>query len=201
MQQIVLASNNPGKIKEFQHIFANLNIEIIPQSELNIPEVDEPYFTFVENSLHKARHCAKLSSLPALADDSGICVKSLGGKPGVFSARYAGEPKSDLKNNQQLILDLAKYEDKSAYFYCVLVMVRHASDPQPLISDGFIHGKIVDIPRGSNGFGYDPHFYLPDLNKTVAELEPNEKNLISHRKMATNNLINKLREIDHATCK
>ena len=201
MKKIVLASNNAGKIKEFRHIFADLEIEIIAQAELGIPEVDEPYFTFVENSLHKARHCAKHSGLPALADDSGICVNSLDGKPGVYSARYAGEPKSDLRNNQKLIHDLSMFSDKSAYFYCVLVFVRFELDPQPLISDGAIHGNVIDAPRGTNGFGYDPHFYLANLNKTVAELTQDEKNKISHRKMAANNLLNKLKEINNATSK
>ena len=201
IDKIVLASNNAGKIREFRHIFSDLGINIISQAELNIPEADEPYHTFVENSLHKARHCAKYSGLPALADDSGLCVKSLQGSPGVYSARYAGEPKSDLRNNQKLIQDLANINDRSAYFYCVLVLVRKAEDPQPLISDGFIHGTIIDIARGSNGFGYDPHFWLSDLGKTVAELNATEKNQISHRRMALNNLLIKYKEIDNATCK
>jgi XTP/dITP diphosphohydrolase len=195
IRQIVLASNNQGKIKEFRHIFAELNIEIIPQSEFDIPEADEPYFTFVENSLHKARHCSKYTNLPALADDSGLCVSSLHGKPGVMSARYAGIPKSDLNNNQKLVDDLANITNRSAYFYCVLVLIRYYHDPQPLIADGMIHGKIIDIPRGDNGFGYDPHFYLPELNKTVAELNNDTKNNISHRRRATNELINKLKYI------
>ena len=201
MDKIVLASNNPGKIIEFQHIFAELNIEIVPQSALNIPEVDEPYHTFVENSLHKARHCAKYSNLPTLADDSGLCVDSLNGAPGVYSARYAGEPKSDARNNQQLIKDLVNCSDRHAYFYCVLVLLRHADDPQPLIADGFIHGQIIDTARGSNGFGYNPHFYLPRFKKTVAELDNSEKNQISHRRMAINSLLTKLKEIENATCK
>ena len=201
IDKIVLASNNAGKIREFQHIFSDLGIYIIPQAELNIPEVDEPYHTFVENSLHKARHCAKYSGLPALADDSGLCVKGLHGSPGVYSARYAGEPKNDTRNNQKLIQDLAYISDRSAYFYCVLVLVRTADDPQPLISDGFIHGTIIDIAHGSHGFGYDPHFWLSELGKTVAELEATEKNRISHRRMALNNLLIKYKEIDNATCK
>lgn len=194
-KQIVLASNNSGKIKEFQHIFADLDIEIIPQSTLNIPEVDEPYHTFVENSLHKARHCAKHSGLMALADDSGICVNALGGKPGVYSARYAGEPKSDLRNNEKLIKDLSNVIDRSAYFYCVLVLVRNEFDPQPLISDGYINGEILEAPRGINGFGYDPLFYLKQFDKTVAELDKEIKNQISHRRMATNNLLTRLKDI------
>ena len=191
MDKIVLATNNSGKIKEFQHIFADLNIEVIPQAKLNIPEIDEPYNSFVENALHKARHCSKYSGLMALADDSGICVNALKGKPGVYSARYAGEPKDDLRNNLKLIQDLAGFKDKSAYYYCVLVLVRSSDDPQPIIADGFIRGFIIDSAQGINGFGYDPHFFLPDLGKTVAELDPHTKNKISHRRMATDDLINK----------
>ena len=193
MKQIVLASNNKGKIKEFREIFGALDIELIPQSELNIPEINEPYFTFVENSLHKARHCSKHSGLPSLADDSGICVSALNGAPGVFSARYAGEPKSDLRNNQKLVDDLAGFSDRRAYFYCVLVLVRSHNDPEPLIADGKIHGEIIDTPRGTGGFGYNPIFYIPSIGKTVAELDDEIKNEISHRRLATNNLINKLR--------
>jgi len=193
MKQIVLASNNQGKIKEFRDIFTNLNIEIIPQAEFNVPEIDEPYFTFVENSLHKARHCSKYTGLPSLADDSGICVSALNGAPGVFSARYAGEPKSDLRNNQKLVADLSGITDRKAYFYCVLVLVRSNDDPEPIIADGKIHGEIIDSPRGSNGFGYNPIFYIPSLEKTVAQLDDEIKNEISHRRLATNNLINKLK--------
>lgn len=194
MKQIVLASNNQGKIKEFRDIFKALDIELIPQSELNIPEIDEPYFTFVENSLHKARHCSRLSRLPSLADDSGICVSSLNGAPGVFSARYAGEPKSDLRNNQKLVADLAGILDRRAYFYCVLVLVKSHDDPEPIIADGKIHGEIIDTPRGTGGFGYNPIFYIPSQDKTVAELDDEIKNKISHRRLATNNLINKLKD-------
>ena len=193
MKQIVLASNNQGKIKEFRDIFATLDIEIIPQAELNVPEIDEPYFTFVENSLHKARHCSKHTSLPSLADDSGICVSALNGAPGVFSARYSGEPKSDLRNNQKLVADLAGITDRKAYFYCVLVLVRSHDDPEPIIADGKIHGEIIDTPQGSNGFGYNPIFYIPSLDKTVSQLDDEIKNEISHRRLATNNLINKLK--------
>lgn len=201
MHKVVLASNNKGKIAEFKHIFADLQIQIVAQSELDIPEIDEPYLTFIENALHKARHCAKYSNLPSLADDSGLCVKSLSGKPGVYSARYAGIPKSDFNNNRQLINDLTPYKNKSAYFYCMLVLVRHEFDPQPLIADGFIHGQIIDQANGNNGFGYDPHFYLPQLGKTIAQLNDNEKNQISHRRLAINNLLTKFKEIEDATCK
>ncbi len=193
MKQIVLASNNQGKIKEFRDIFTTLDIEIITQAEFNVPEIDEPYFTFVENSLHKARHCSKYTGLPSLADDSGICVNSLKGAPGVFSARYAGEPKSDLRNNQKLVTDLVGITDRKAYFYCVLVLVRSHDDPEPIIADGKIHGEIIDTPQGSNGFGYNPIFYIPSLDKTVAQLNDDIKNEISHRRLATNNLINKLK--------
>ena len=193
MKQIVLASNNQGKIKEFRDIFTTLDIEIIPQTELNVPEIDEPYFTFVENSLHKARHCSKYTGLPSLADDSGICVNALNGAPGVFSARYASEPKSDLRNNQKLVADLNGITDRRAYFYCVLVLIRSHDDPEPIIADGKIHGEIIDTPRGSNGFGYNPIFYIPSLSRTVAELNDEIKNEISHRRLATNNLINKLK--------
>lgn len=194
MQTIVLASNNQGKIREFNAIFNDLGINIISQSEFNVPEVDEPYHTFLENALHKARHCAKYTKLPSLADDSGICVNSLNGAPGVFSARFAGEPKSDERNNQLLIEKLKNIKDKSAFYYCVLVFVKSEDDPRPLVADGSISGTIVDVACGNNGFGYDPHFYLTQFNKTVAELTNIEKNQISHRRIATNNLITKIKE-------
>lgn len=192
LKQIILASNNTGKIAEFQHIFAELSIHIIPQREFNVPEVDEPYHTFIENALHKARHCSRLSGLPTLADDSGICVNALNGRPGVFSARYSGDPKNDNNNNQKLIQELSNFSDKSAYYYCVLVLVRSPEDPQPIIADGRLCGTIVDSPKGVNGFGYDPHFYIEHLGKTVAELDKTKKNEISHRKMAINELIKQM---------
>lgn len=198
-QQIVLASNNCGKIREFQEIFATLDIEIIPQSQLNVPEIDEPYTTFVENSLHKARHCAKYTGLTALADDSGLCVHALGGSPGIHSARYAGAPTDDVKNNHKLIEELKNISERSAYFYCVLVLVRSEFDPQPIIADGIITGHIIDTPLGNNGFGYNPHFYIDAYNKTMAELEVTLKNQISHRRRAIDNLLLKLKEINHAT--
>jgi len=169
-QKIVLASNNAGKLKEFQSLFAPLSIAIIPQSEFQVPEAAEPYPTFVENALAKARHASRLTGLPALADDSGICVHALGGAPGVYSARYAGEPKSDKRNNQKLILELSGHADKSAHYYCVLVLVRSENDPQPLIAEGFWQGEIIEQAKGVQGFGYDPHFWLPECEKTVAEL-------------------------------
>jgi len=191
-QRLVLASNNSGKLNEFSQILAPLGFELHPQGELNVPECAEPFATFVENALEKARHAARLTGLPALADDSGVCVNALGGAPGVWSARYAGEPKSDARNNQKLIADLDAHADKSAYYYCVLVYVRHADDPQPVIADACWHGEIVADARGEGGFGYDPHFWLPDLGKCVAELSPQQKNALSHRGQALRQLVAKL---------
>lgn len=189
---LVLASNNAGKLAEFAQLLAPLGFSIKSQRELDIPEAEEPFGTFVENALAKARHASKLSGLPALADDSGICVPALGGVPGVQSARYAGEPRSDAANNAKLVRDIAAHADKSAYYYCVLVMVRHADDPQPIIADGVWQGSLIEQPRGQGGFGYDPHFFLPSLGKTAAELSPEEKNSLSHRGQALRALINKL---------
>ena len=189
---LVLASHNRGKLAEFDRLLAPLGFAIQTQAALNITEAEEPYATFVENALAKARHAARESGLPALADDSGICVPSLGGAPGVLSARYAGEPKSDAANNAKLVADLQAHEDKSAYYYCVLVYLRHADDPQPVIADGRWHGNIIDQPRGQGGFGYDPHFWLPSLNKTAAELTAEEKNQVSHRAQALRILIAQL---------
>ena len=168
-------------------------LDIHPQSEFGVSDVPEPYLTFVENALHKARHASRETGLPALADDSGICVDSLGGAPGVLSARYAGKHGSDRLNNQKLVSDLAPFENKSANFYCVLVYVRHADDPQPVIADGIWHGQIVSESMGENGFGYDPHFWIPELGKTAAQLFPEEKNRLSHRGKALRALLEKLR--------
>lgn len=192
MQQIVLASNNQGKIKEFQEIFTPFGIEIIPQAQLNVPEVDEPYHTFIENSLHKARHCAQHTGLAALADDSGLCVNALGGEPGVFSARYAGAPKSDLRNIEKLLTTLHDTTERSAYFYCSLVFVRTATDPQPIIADGILNGEIGHECKGANGHGYDPIFYVPSYQQTAAEMTSELKNSISHRGVAIQELIKKL---------
>ena len=194
-QRLILASNNAGKLKEFAQLLAPIGFELHPQGEFNVPEAEEPFGTFVENALQKARHASRLTGLPALADDSGVCVNALGGAPGVYSARYAGEPKSDARNSEKLIADLAAHADKSAYYYCVLVYVRHADDPQPVIADGIWRGRIVDTPRGANGFGYDPYFLIPSLGKTTAELEPSEKNAISHRGQAIRALVAKLGEL------
>jgi XTP/dITP diphosphohydrolase len=190
---LVLASNNAGKLKEFRELLSPVGFTLRAQGEFDVPEAEEPHPTFVENALAKARHAARLTGLPALADDSGVCANALGGAPGVFSARYAGEPKSDARNNQKLIADLAAQGDKSAYYYCVLVLVRHADDPQPLIAEGRWDGEIVAVARGAGGFGYDPNFWLPALNKTAAELSADEKNRLSHRGQALRALVEKLR--------
>jgi XTP/dITP diphosphohydrolase len=191
-QKIVLASNNQGKLKEFHQLLAPLGLFVHSQAEFNVPDSPEPYFTFLENALCKARHAAKLTGLPSLADDSGICVPALGGAPGVFSARFAGEPKSDDRNNQKLVQELQGFDDRSAYYYCVLVFVRSENDPQPVIADGRWNGVIVDRPAGEGGFGYDPYFFLPEFGKTAAQLTSIEKNGISHRAQALQALIQKL---------
>ncbi|MDE2389489.1 MAG: RdgB/HAM1 family non-canonical purine NTP pyrophosphatase [Betaproteobacteria bacterium] len=189
LEKLVIASNNQGKLRELGELLAPLAIGVAPQSAFNIGEADEPHVTFVENALAKARHASRCSDLPALADDSGICVSALGGAPGVNSARYAGEPKSDERNNLKLIESLKNQTDRRAYYYCVIVLVRHADDPQPLIVDGSWHGEIIDQPRGSGGFGYDPYFYLPEFGKTSAELTAEQKNQISHRGQALAKLV------------
>lgn len=193
MKQIVLASNNAGKLREFGQMLASIDIEVLPQAHFNIPEAEEPHVTFVENALAKARHAAKLTGLPALADDSGICVAALGGAPGVYSARYAGEPKSDERNNQKLIAELRDKSDRRAHYVAVLVFVHHADDPQPIICEGEWHGEIIDAPRGENGFGYDPYFLVPDLNQTAAEIAAEEKNRRSHRGKALVQLMERLK--------
>jgi XTP/dITP diphosphohydrolase len=192
-QRLILASNNAGKLREFGEILGPIGFTLHAQGEFGVPEADEPHATFVENALEKARHAARLTGLPALADDSGVCVNALGGAPGVYSARFAGEPKSDARNNEKLIADLAAHADKSAYYYCVLVYVRHADDPQPVIADGRWNGEITAEPRGTGGFGYDPYFYIPSLGKCVAELSPAEKNALSHRGQALRALVEKLK--------
>lgn len=193
MKRIVLASNNPGKLREFGQMLAQIDIEVLPQAHFHLSEADEPHITFVENALAKARHAARLTGLPALADDSGICVKALGGAPGVYSARYAGEPKSDERNNQKLIQELKGKRDRRAHYVAVLVFVHHAEDPQPIICEGEWHGEIIDTPRGRNGFGYDPYFLVPELGLTAAELSAEEKNRRSHRGKALQQLIERLK--------
>lgn len=192
-QTLILASNNAGKLREFATLLAPLDLSVEPQGMHNVPEADEPHLTFVENALEKARHASRVTGLPALADDSGVCVNALGGAPGVLSARYAGEPKSDQRNNDKLIADLAPHADRSAYYYCVLVYVRHADDPQPVIADGRWNGVMLDAPRGEGGFGYDPYFLLPELGLTAAELPAADKNRLSHRGQALRALVEKLK--------
>lgn len=193
MNKLVIASGNPGKLREFQFLLAPLGIEVLTQAQLGIAEAEEPHFTFVENALAKARHASRLSGLPALADDSGICVEALGGAPGVLSARYAGEPKSDQRNNDKLLRELQDVTDRRAHYYCVLVLVRHADDPQPLIAEGEWHGEIGLAEKGGGGFGYDPLFWLPELGKTGAELDRDQKHAISHRGKALMVLLEKLK--------
>lgn len=192
MKKLVLASNNAKKMKELNALLAPLGFEVIPQGQLGIPEAEEPHCTFVENALAKARHAARLSGLPALADDSGLCVRALGGAPGVISARYAGEPKSDARNNEKLLADLTVHSDRRAHFVSCLVLCRSADDPQPIIAEGEWHGEIVDQYRGDGGFGYDPLFFVPEFGKTAAELEADTKNAVSHRGRAMQKLIERL---------
>ena len=194
MKQLVLASNNAGKLREFGQLLATVDFEVLPQAHFNVPEADEPHCTFVENALAKARHAARLTGLPALADDSGLCVAALAGAPGVYSARYAGEPKSDARNNEKLIAALQGISDRRAHYVAVLVFVRHADDPQPVISEGEWHGEIIDTPRGEGGFGYDPHFLVPTFGCTAAQLSHEQKNAHSHRGNALGTLITQLRQ-------
>lgn len=202
MKQLVVASSNPGKLRELSELLAPLGIEIIPQTRLGIADAQEPHFTFVENALVKARHASRQARLPALADDSGICIAALGGEPGVHSARFADEPpgagagreEQDARNNKKLISLLKDKEDRSAHYACVMVLVRHADDPEPVIAEGRWLGEVIDTPRGANGFGYDPYFYLPELGRTVAELDAEQKNALSHRGQALRRLIAKLKE-------
>ena len=195
MQRLVLASNNAKKLKELGSLLTPLGIELIPQGQLDIPEAEEPFPTFVENALAKARHASRLSGLPALADDSGLCVRALGGAPGVFSARYAGEPKSDARNNAHLLAALADQSDREAHFVSVLVLVRHADDPQPIIAQGNWHGEILTEARGADGFGYDPLFWVPAAAKSAAEMAPDEKNACSHRGIAMQKLLTQLGDL------
>lgn len=187
---LVLASNNKGKIAEFEKMFAELNlpVEVIPQGQLNIEDAIEDGLSFVENAIIKARHASKVSGKPAIADDSGICVPVLGGAPGIYSARYAGEHGNDAANNAKLLADLKAFrkdgETIEGMFVCVLALVQHAEDPLPQIFQGIWKGEVMDAARGENGFGYDPLFWLPELNVSSAELSKEEKNKISHRGQA-----------------
>jgi len=197
LQKIVIASGNQGKLRELQHLLQGSGIEVLAQSAFNVPEADEPYSTFIENALAKARHASQLTGLPALADDSGICVDALEGLPGVHSARYACETpddqKSDNANNTKLLQALAHETNRQAHYYCVMVLVKYAQDPQPLIAEGIWHGEILTAARGNEGFGYDPIFLDVASGKTGAELNIEVKNKISHRGLALQQLLNKIK--------
>ncbi|ERL55565.1 RdgB/HAM1 family non-canonical purine NTP pyrophosphatase [Psychrobacter aquaticus] len=195
--QWVLASNNKGKLAEFNRLFAeaDLNVTIIPQGQLSIEDAVEDGLSFVENAIIKARHASRISGLPAIADDSGLCVPVLGNAPGIYSARYAGEHGNDAKNNTKLVTDLQAIRGKQpiqGMFVCVLAMVRHADDPLPIIAQGLWHGEILEAPLGDGGFGYDPLFWLPDLQASAASLSAADKNRISHRGQAIQQLLSQL---------
>jgi XTP/dITP diphosphohydrolase len=197
LNSIVLASGNPGKLKEFNALLEPLGLTVIPQASLNISEAPEPHPTFVENALAKARHASAHSGLPALADDSGLCVRALNGAPGILSARYAQTEqgvRSDLANNEKLVHALHHVSDRCAWYVAVVVFLTHPDDPQPLIAEANWFGEIVDLPSGSNGFGYDPHFFISEYGCTVAQLDPVLKNAVSHRGQAMNILLSKLKE-------
>jgi XTP/dITP diphosphohydrolase len=193
VKSIVLASGNKGKKKEIEELLEPFGTRVVTQTELGITEAEEPYETFFENALAKARHAAFATRLPALADDSGICVDALGGAPGVHSARFAGEPRSDERNNQKLLQELAHHQNRKAHYVCVLVLVRGPGDTEPLVAQAEWHGEIAHAPRGTNGFGYDPYFLVPGLGKTAAELAPEVKNRLSHRGQALAKLLELLK--------
>ncbi len=195
VRKVVLASNNAGKLREFDALLAPKGWTLVPQGELGVPEAPEPHPTFVENALAKARHACEHTGLPALADDSGLCVSALDGAPGVYSARFAamnGGEKSDQANNAYLQQRLKDTEDRRAHYVAVLVFMRSVNDPQPVIAQARWHGEIISEPMGSHGFGYDPYFYLPQFEKTVAQLDPAEKNRHSHRAQALQLLVGQL---------
>ena len=198
MQQIVLASSNAGKLKEFNQVLKGLDFEVLPQSRFDVPDADETGLSFVENAILKARHASRISGLPALADDSGLEVDLLDGAPGIYSARFAGDGANDADNNQKLVQMLSGFpeEQRTARFQCLLVFMRHADDPTPLICQGTWEGRIVTEPRGSNGFGYDPLFYIPALDCCSAELAPEQKNRLSHRGQAVALLVERLANRD-----
>jgi XTP/dITP diphosphohydrolase len=197
VNRIVIASNNPGKLRELSSLLQPLGIETIAQSALGVSEAEEPHETFLENALAKARHASRATGLPALADDSGLCVASLGGAPGVHSAYYAGKDgdrgERDARNNEKLVAQLASAADRSAFYYCVLVLMRGPDDPSPIVADGTWHGEIVPEPRGMDGFGYDPYFLTREHGLTAAELRADDKNRVSHRGQALAALAAKLR--------
>lgn len=194
INKIVLASGNRGKLKEFNEIFAPLQIDVMPQSDFAVQDADETGLSFVENAIIKARHAARVTGLPALSDDSGLEVDALNGAPGIYSARYAGAGCGDDENNRKLLqaLEQVPTEQRSARFQCVLVFMRHAEDPTPLICQGSWEGVILDTPRGHNGFGYDPLFFVPELNCASAELTSDQKQKYSHRGKAVRQFIEQI---------
>ena len=198
LKKLVLASNNAGKLREFSALLAPLGCQVIAQGELHVPEAEEPFHTFIENALAKARHASRLTGLPALADDSGLCVDALGGAPGVLSARFAGEPKSDARNNAALLAALDGKTPRSGHYYCVLVLVRHADDPQPIIADGVWRGQVLSAAQGDGGFGYDPLFQAQGESVSVAQMDAASKNAVSHRGQAMRALAAKLAELGQA---
>ena len=181
MNKLVLASGNKGKLREFNALFGRRSIEVIPQTALNVTQAEEPYDTFLENALAKARNAARQTGLPAMADDSGITAEALNGEPGVKSARWAGEHGNDADNNAKLVKALAGVSDRRAHYTCVLVAVKSATDPEPIVVDARWDGEVIDEPRGTGGFGYDSYFLVPEFGRTAAELTPEEKNDVSHR--------------------
>ena len=195
ISRLVLASGNPGKLREFGRLLAPLSIDVVAQGDLGIAEAPEPHVTFIENALAKARHASALADLPALADDSGICVDALNGAPGVASARYGGEPRSDARNNAKLVAALSGTRDRRAHYYCVVVLLRRADDPEPLVAEGRWLGTVADEPRGSGGFGYDPHFRDAESGMSGAEMPLEMKNAVSHRGKAMRALIARLNEV------
>ncbi len=195
MKKLVIASGNAGKLREIAQLLSPLAIEVLPQSDFNVPEAEEPYFTFIENALAKARHASLHSGLPALADDSGICVDALQGAPGVYSARFAGDPKSDARNNEKLLEVMQGLSNRAAHYYCVMVLVRSPEDPQPLIAQGSWQGRILEAPRGDGGFGYDPLFLDDKTGKTGAELPLEIKNRISHRGHAMRDMLHLIEKL------
>lgn len=196
MQRIVLASGNRGKLAEFHALLANAGFEVVPQASVGVEDIEETGLSFVENAVLKARHAARASGLPALADDSGLCVDHLHGAPGLYSARYAGNHGDSAANNAKLLreLDGVPAERRSAFFICVLALLRHADDPAPLIAEGRWHGRVLDAPRGAQGFGYDPLFLPDGQTRSAAELDPALKNRISHRGQALAQLHARLAE-------
>lgn len=193
-QKLVLASGNKGKLREFGEVLLPLGFEVVAQSEFNVPEVAETGLTFVENALLKAREASRVSGLPALADDSGIEVDALNGAPGIYSARFSGAGATDQRNNEKLLTELAGLDksQRTARYWCVLVYLRHADDPTPIIAQGSWEGAILEQPQGEGGFGYDPLFWVEELNCTAAQLAPEQKNKLSHRGKATLDLVAQL---------